>query len=119
MQNSDIPDMDEMIKACEQKREPGQVIVFGLGAGRILPRLGMIKAQKKAMELIGKQKGFIGVHPINLWHTLLLYETLNDAKGAKNELKFRNCPVEEVVPVLIQEEYLHKAKENVKEINHE
>ncbi len=117
--NKKVPDMDEMIKRCEEKREPGQVIVFGLGAGRILPRLGMIKAQKKAMELISKQKGFIGVHPIDLWHTLLLYETLNDAKGAKNELKFRNCPVGEVVPVLIQEEYLHKAKENVKEINHE
>lgn len=117
--NEKVPDMDEMIKRCEEKREPGQVIVFALGAGRIMPKFGMVKAQKKTMKFIGKQKGFIGVHPIDLWHTLLLYETLNDAKGAKNELKFRNCPVGEVVPVLIQEEYLHKAKDNVKEINHE
>lgn len=117
--NEKVPDMDEMIKRCEEIREPGQVIVFGLGAGRIMPKFGMVKAQKKAMKFIGKQKGFIGVHPIDLWHTLLLYETLNDAKGAKNELKFRNCPVGEVVPVLIQEEYLQKAKDKVKEINHE
>lgn len=95
------------------------MIVFALGAGRITPKFGMIKAQKKAMELIGKQKGFIGVHAVDLWHTLLLYETLNDAKGAKNELKYKNVPVGQVAPCLIDEKYLQKAKDNVKEINHE
>ena len=50
--NEKIPDMDEMIKQCEQIREPGQVIVYALGAGRIYPKFGMMKAQKKAMKFI-------------------------------------------------------------------
>lgn len=117
--NEKIPDMDEMIKKCEQRRELGQVIIYALGAGRIIPKFGKAKAQKKAMKFIEKQKGFVGVHLVDLWHTLLLYETLNDAKGAKNELKFYNVSVGQIVPCLVNEEQLKKSKKNLKEINHE
>lgn len=45
--NEKIPDMDEMIKKCEQRRELGEVIIYALGAGRIIPKFGKAKAQKK------------------------------------------------------------------------
>lgn len=41
------------------------------------------KASRKAAKFMSKQKGFVGVHPTD-GYTLWFYETLNDAKGARN-----------------------------------
>ena len=82
----EYPSMEEMIAECEKKRRDDEVIVFAFGVGRMMPMIGHTKSIKRGLDLIKKQKGFIGVHPIDLWHNLLVFDTLNNAKGARNTL---------------------------------
>ena len=96
--------IDEMIKDCEAKVREDETIVFAIGAGRIFPKLGMMKAQKKAMKVIQKQDGFVGIHLIDLWHTLLIYDTLNHAKSARNVLISKGMELGEIVPIMIPKE---------------
>lgn len=100
-----IPSMDEMIAGVKRKQKDNEIIVFAFGVGRLIPMKLMRKATKAAMEeaieFIKAQEGFVGVHPIDLWHNLLIFETLNNAKGARNSLKFKGVSVGEIVPVLI------------------
>ncbi len=99
-----IPDMDEMIKACEAKKTDDEIIAFALGGGRILPLPFRKKGFKKALEIIKKQQGFLGIHPVDLWHTLLIFDTLNNAKMARNVFKSQ-FPVGQVVPILIPKNF--------------
>lgn len=104
-----IPDIDEMIADCEKSKKENEVIVFAVGTGRIYPKgMGrkMKKAMKEAMEYIISLEGFVGFHPVDLWHTMLLFETLNNAKGARNNLKAKGISVGQVVPIVIEEKYL-------------
>ena len=100
-----IPNMEEMIAAVKKKQKDDEVIVFAFGVGRLIPMKLMKKATKKsietAIEFIKAQEGFVGVHPIDLWHNLLIFDTLNNAKGARNSLKFKGISVGEIIPVLI------------------
>lgn len=99
------PTMEEMIEACEKKKTDDEIIAFGLGAGRIVPVMGKSKIMKKTFKYIKEMDGFIGVHPIDIWHTLLVFDTLNHAKGARNDLKGKGVPVGQVVPILIPKEF--------------
>ena len=54
--------------------------------------------------------GFIGIQPIDLHKTLLIFEKLNDAKGAKNLLVSKGCVVGNVVPILVQDQYIEAGK---------
>ena len=47
---SKYPDMDEMIKACEEKKDPDETIVFAFGVGRMVPLPFDKKAVKKGIE---------------------------------------------------------------------
>ena len=107
---SKYPDMDEMIKACEEKKDPDETIVFALGVGRMVPLPFDKKAVKKGIEeglkFIKKLDGFLGVHPIDVSRNLLLFDTLNNAKGGSNMLKSKDVPVGQIVPILIKTEFL-------------
>ena len=109
-----VPSMDEMIKDCERKKSPDEVIAFTFGAGRIMPlptdAKAMRKGMKEAAKFIQKQEGFLGFHPIDLWHTAIIYDTLNNTKRAYNELKAEGCPVGNIVPVLIPKEYAQRTQ---------
>lgn len=94
-------DMDFMIEQCEKKRRKDEVIVFAIGAGRIVPKIGMKKEFEAAFKIIKNLDGFIGVHPVTLWKTLLIFDTLNHAKSGKNLLKLRGIEIGEIVPLLI------------------
>lgn len=109
------PTMEQMIADCKRKQKEDEVICFGLGAGRIAPMIGKRKEQKKAMEIINKQEGFIGVHPVDLWHTLLVYDTPNNALMAKNELKNLGVPVGNVAPILIPKVYAERKESCIQE----
>ena len=104
------PSMDEMIASCEEKKTENETICYALGSGRIIPKLGMKKYQKEAIDYIKTLDGFIGVHIVDIWHTLLIFDTLNNAKAAKNTLKAKNCPVGNVVPILVPNEYAKGGK---------
>lgn len=95
--------IEEMIKDCERKRKDGEIMVFALGVGRVLPKLGKIRLMRQTMNCIKKMEGFLGVHSVDLWHNLLIFKTLNDAKRGKNELIGMGCSVGEIAPILIKE----------------
>lgn len=101
-------DMNEMIRACEAKQRPDEDIVFAFGVGRMLPKLGMGKAMKKAFNLIKEQEGFIGVHPVDLWHNLLVFDTLNHAKTAMNNLKAAKINTGKIAPILVEKQYIQQ-----------
>ena len=46
------------------------------------------KRTKQALKLIKEQEGLIGMHPMYPRGTLLLFESENDAKGARNVLRY-------------------------------
>ena len=110
------PDMDEMIRQCEEKKTEDEVIVFALGAGRTLPVLGKTKAMIQAIDIIKKTEGFLGINSIDLWHTLLLYDTLNNAKGARNDLEAKGVQaLGQIVPVLIPKQHYEEVKKFLEE----
>ena len=108
------PNMEEMIKACEAKQTPDEVICYALGTGRIIPKIGWKKRQAEAMDYIKSLEGFIGFHPIDLWHTLIIFDTLNNAKGARNLLKFKKVPVGQVAPILVPKTDIPKGGQDEK-----
>ena len=82
-----IPDMEQMIADAEAKRKDNEIMCFAIGAGRVAPKFGMKKKQEQALKMVQEQEGFIGYHLVDLWHTLLIFDTLNNAKyTAKNGL---------------------------------
>lgn len=109
-QKNKMRDFDEMLKACEEKREPDETIVFVFGVGRMVPLPFDKKAVKKGIEeglkFIKKLDGFLGVHPIDVSRNLLLFDTLNNAKGGRNLLKSKDVPVGQIAPILIKTEFL-------------
>lgn len=101
-----IPDIDEMIEQCKEKQHPDEEICFGLGVGRMIPIPGQKKAFDKGLKLINSLDGFQGVHPVDLWHNVLIFDTLNNGKAARNVLKSKGIGVGQVVPVLIEKRFL-------------
>jgi hypothetical protein len=97
-----IPDMDEMIEECRKKQRPDEDICFGFGSGRILPMVGKRKAMAEAMEYIKSLDGFLGVHPIDTWYTILIFDTLNNAKGGRNMIKSKGIECGHIVPLLVE-----------------
>lgn len=100
--------MEDLIKACEEKRQPNEIIVYAIGAGRIIPKLGYRKIMKQTIDYIKSLDGFIGIHPIDIWHTLLIFDTLNNAKAAHNLLKFKKVPIGQIAPILIPDNNINK-----------
>lgn len=108
--------LEEMIEDCKKKQEPGDYMVFALGAGRIAPlpfdSPKVKKSIKQAVRYICNLDGFIGFRPIDLHKTLLIFETLNDAKCAKNLLVSEGCEVGNLIPALVQDHYIEGVKKD-------
>lgn len=102
-------DMDEAIKACEEKKKENEVIAFGVGAGRMVPlpfdKKAIKKGIKKALEKIGKMDGFMGIHPMDLYHNIIIFDTLNHCKACRNILISEGCDMGQVVPIIVPKEY--------------
>lgn len=110
MDKNKMPDMDEMIASCKEKMTENDVLCFGFGVGRMLPKLGFIRQQKKALKLINSLKGFIGVNPLDLWRNILIFDSLNNAKEGRNILKFKGVQVGQVVPLIVNKIYVEESK---------
>lgn len=65
--------------------------VFGIG-GLPDPLLHPIQA-KKVSDFLKKLDGLAGLHLADRYHTLLAFETLNQAKIARNKIKAEGNPV--------------------------
>lgn len=107
----EYPSMEQMIADCEAKVKENEQIVFAIGAGRIAPMIGKRKAMEAGFKAVKECDGFIGVHPVDLWHTLLVFDTLNNAKAARNILKSKGMPLGQVAPIMVEKQYLKGAKE--------
>ena len=105
---SNIYDMDEMIAELKAKQKDNEVIVFAIGGGRLMP-FGLSrkvqKAMKEALEYIKKLDGFIGINPIDIWHNMLIFDTLNNAKSARNKLTAKGVTLGEIIPILIDDKW--------------
>ena len=72
----------------EKKENEIEVYTVAVGNLPLLPKFLMPKNVTKAIELIRDQEGLIGVTPMYPRGTLLLFDTENNAKGARNVLRF-------------------------------
>lgn len=109
-------DFDKELEACKRKKKPDETIVYTVGCGRILPlptdRKQLRKGMEDAIEFIKKLDGFVGVHSVGLWYTLLLFNSVNNAKGARNLLRSRDVQCATyIVPIIVENKYL---KEEIK-----
>ena len=102
---NEIPTMEEMVEACKKKQQEGEIIAYAFGVGRLIPKFGKRRKMKAAWEWIKESQGFLGVHPFDLYHNMLIYDTLNNAKGARNILKAEGNSLGNIVPILIPEEF--------------
>ena len=101
-------DIEKEIKRCEKNRKHDETICFAIGAGRLLPKNKKeAKALTVALDFIKTLDGFLGISPIDTSKNLLLFDTLNNAKGAKNQMIFRGLNIgNNIVPVLVKTKYL-------------
>ena len=102
------PSIEEMIESCRKTQKPTEEIVFALGVGRMIPMIGKKKAFDEALKYIKSLDGFIGVNPVDIWHNLLIFDTLNHAKAGRNGLKAKGVDVGQVAPILVEKQYLGK-----------
>ena len=77
----------------------------------LLPKALMPKGVTKAIKLIKEQEGLIAVHPAYPRGTLLLFDTENHAKGARNVLRFHGVKCgDNICKVFIDKSYLEGKK---------
>lgn len=108
-------DIEDAIRKCEEIKKDNEIIAFTVGCGRIAPKIGMMKKQKQAAKFIASLKGFIGVHPVDLWHTLVIFDTLNNAKGGKNMMTAKGIQCGTYIcPILVEKSSIH-TKEDANE----
>lgn len=87
------------------EKQDDEVSVWSVAVGN-LP-LFPSKKVRQAVDFIKEQDGFIGFHPVYPYGTLCLFRTENDAKGAKNMMRFKGIQVgNNICEVYINEQYL-------------
>lgn len=101
-------DMDDMIMDCEKKRQPHEEICFAIGAGKVWSIKRKERKQiEKAIDYIKSLDGFLGIHPVSMTKTLLIFDTLNNAKGALNMMTHKGIQCGNVVPILVNKMYIN------------
>lgn len=106
-------DFEKELQACKEKQKPNETIVFTVVCGRMIPlpadRRKLRKAMEEAIEYIKTLDGFVGVHPVDLWHTILLFDSENNAKGGRNLLRSKGIQCANYIfPILVETKYLEK-----------
>ena len=88
---------------------PNEVTVYTVAIGNlpIIPN----KAIKEFINWISELDGFIGIRPEYPHGTLLLFETENDAKGARNLIREKTPVGNNIGECYIDKMYVEQAKE--------
>ncbi len=84
-----------------------EVKCWAFGVGNVTMNPLFQKAQKKAFDLIKAQEGFLGVHPMYPHGTLLIFDTENNAKGARNVLRSKDIKCGGIGEVYVDDRYLN------------
>lgn len=101
-------DMTKAIEECEENKREDEVVVFAIGIGRLVPKFATaadVKRCENKLNKIKKCAGFIGVHPVDYTHNLLVFDLLSDAMKAKDELEYKGMKLGNIVPILIEKQY--------------
>lgn len=65
------------------------------------------KGTREALKLIKEQEGFVGIYPNYPQGNLLLFDSENNAKGARNILRFRGVQCgTNICKVLVEKKYV-------------
>lgn len=95
----------------QAKENEIEVWTVAVGNIPLLPRVLMPKGVTKAIKLIKEQKGLIGVTPMYPRGTLLLFDTENNAKGARNMLRFNGVKCgDNICQAFVDKRYLDGSK---------
>ena len=104
-------DFKKELQACKDKKREDETIVFTVGIGRIIPlptdRRKLRKAMEESIKYIKKLDGFIGVHPVDLWYNLLLFDSENKAKVGRNLLRAQGVQCSTYIfPILVKTKFV-------------
>lgn len=90
----------------EYKPKENEIEAWTVAVGRI-PLIPWKKGMREAIKLIKEQKGFMAVHPVIGKGTLLLFDSENNAKGARNVLRYHGVQCgNEICKVYVDKRYL-------------
>ena len=90
-----------------EKRD-NEVSVWTVAIGNIPMFLFLHKGAKKAIDIIRAQDGFIAFLPIYPRGTLCLFTTENDAKGARNMMRFHGIQCgDNICEVYVDKRYVN------------
>lgn len=84
----------------------GQIKCWAFGVGNLTMNPLFRKMQKEIIDLIKSQDGFKGLTPMYPRGTLLVFDTENNAKGARNILRSKDIKCGGVSEVYVEARYL-------------
>lgn len=90
------------------EKKENEVSVWSVATGN-LPRIPFFipKKTKEAIQFISELDGFVAFYPCYPHGTLCLFKTENDAKGARNMMRFKNIEVgDNICEVYVKKEYV-------------
>lgn len=94
------------------EKQEGDVSVWSVSTGNmpIIP-LFMPKKTKQAIEYISGLEGFVAFYRCPPYGTLCLFKTENDAKGARNLMRFKGIVVgDNICEVYVKKEFVDGSK---------
>ena len=92
------------------EKKEDEVSVWSVAVGN-LPLIPLFapKKVKQAVKFISEQEGFIAFYPCFPHGTLCLFKTKNDAKGARNMMRFKGIVVgDNICEVFVKKEYVDR-----------
>lgn len=88
-----------------------EVELYSVSVGNLPMFPTLRKRTREAIKIIKQQEGLVAIHPCYPKGTLLLFDTENNAKGARNMLRFHGieCGVN-ICKVYVDKRYLRDGK---------
>ena len=110
----------DYIDGLNEERK-GETEVYAVATGNfpsIFAPRKLKKASKQAIDLINRQEGFCGYHPMPPRGTLCLFLTENNAKAARNVMRSRGIPVgDNITKVFVPTADVDYAREKIEKFN--
>lgn len=92
-----------------EKRDD-EVSLWSVAVGNLPIPFIIPKKTKLALKFIQEQEGFVAFYPMYPHGTLCLFKTKNDAKGARNMMRFKGIQVgDNICEVYVKKEYVDRA----------
>ena len=75
------------------EKKENEVVAYAFAIGNLSMNPFKQKRQMEVLKYIQSMEGFCGIYPHYPHGTLCIFKTKNDAKGARNLVKAKGCPV--------------------------